>query len=261
MKQIHDYPYNVYYKDYFKRWNNSAAQYNFLRIQDEFATLCYALDIVNNYLDVEKLLGIPYQSLNFTLCPKNQLQKWLNINKIEYRELKSPWIPLSNTVYRKNWTNIELLNLIKNKIKYKPKGVIDLGAGEGNVSSCLSHLKIPVAYIDPFGLEYNKLLNQENIKEYKFFNEVEDTLHKYDTIILTSTIEHLPKDYIFEILQLCKGMRFVIVNTITHHPIQLSKDEKEHCTVIDNKFYNELIKTLNIEKVIYRQESHLVGII
>ena len=69
----HDYPYDIYTHDYFNSHKNEYSHKfgisydkNFLKIQDEFAALCYATSVCNSYPEVENLLGLKEnQSLLF----------------------------------------------------------------------------------------------------------------------------------------------------------------------------------------------------
>jgi 2-polyprenyl-3-methyl-5-hydroxy-6-metoxy-1,4-benzoquinol methylase len=169
----------------------------------------------------------------------------------------TPWKSIYDTMYREDWTTIDQIELIKNEINKKPKGIIDFGGGRGNVSSAISHLGITAGYVDPYGYEKNEIYNQENILSYDFFEEIIKDLDKYDTIIFCASIEHIPENYSKEIIELCKGMKLIIANTITYHPIQASGIE--HCTKIDDNFYDKICNTM--DSIIYRQGSHLVGII
>lgn len=258
-KYDHDYPFDIYTNEYFVSSGSNpgpkkyglAYDKKIIKIQDEFAALCYITGVAKNYSEVEQLLGLKNkQSLIF---PGELAARY------HRGQLPENWVGLYDSVYRDGWNYHHLLDLLQKDKNYtKPNGVIDFGAGRGCLSSMFSHLGSKVGYVDPIGLFPNDMLNQENIEQYAFFGDINDEdIDQYQSIVFCSAIEHIPVNVSHAVIERCKGKKLVIVNTISYHPIQESG--RDHCTLIDDNFYNVL--TDKVSKVLYREGSHFVAII
>tara|TARA_B100001123_G_C15192945_1_gene980171 strand:+ start:281 stop:1042 length:762 start_codon:yes stop_codon:yes gene_type:complete len=251
MRSRHKYPYKLYNKNYFERGYASEEFPTFLKIQEGFAALSYALGAVPSYHALEKLMGLePYQSMLF--------KGNINPNKKNYGSFPEGFKDGEDTLYKEGWTIIDQINLLKKHTKRQPKKVIDIGGGQGLLASVFSHLKTESTKIDPCPTKKYDLLDQSMLTSYPFVNPVFNTLSTYDTVIFCSSIEHLPEGYSFEIInKMSKGSMLIIVNSFDYHPIPLYMDE--HITLIDDNFFNRVTSNLGFE-VKYRENSHFVGI-
>ncbi len=151
----------------------------------------------------------------------------------------------------------------------KPKHVLDIGGGRGEVSLALSYLGIDVQMVE--SCKCAQELLQKTSKRLEIKNNVKlincnliEALEKInwkkiDTVIFTESIEHINKEEsnivfkrISKVLHKNKGY-LIITNWIDSYPI--IRNTNEHCSTIDNLFYQNI---LDHKKVICRNGSYLV---
>lgn len=169
---------------------------------------------------------------------------------------------------------VQLLSLLHgNDATRKPKSVLDVGGGRGEVSAAFAWLGIKVQEVEPhkdakqwchdtssrlFSLltsdGFHTLINTpvpECLPEIDF----EDL----DTVIFCESLEHIPEDCftpfwdkVGAVLRANHGM-LVVTNWLDYHPLHVSGPE--HCRLVDDALYAELAQG---GTVTYRRGSHLV---
>lgn len=266
MNSIHKYPYHIYKESYYNRGYAREAFPEFIQIQEGFAAFAYAFGAVENYNELERLIGLEnYQSLTFSGNPRNKIYKKFHKEYNPRRDFSffkdflADFLDGGDTVYKKGWTILDQIKIVLKNAKRKPKKIVDIGGGLGMLASMFSQCKISSTKVDPMKTREYKLLDQSKLKSYSFISEIEKDLKTYDTVIFCSSMEHLPKDYGFEILgKLAKGTMLIIVNSFDNHPIA-DIDGTEHITMIDDAYYRKVKEDLGFS-VVYQERSHFVGI-
>lgn len=159
--------------------------------------------------------------------------------------------------------------LFNNKVR-TPKGVLDVGAGKGDISVALSYVGIDVQMIEPSHAGCK--LVSETKKQFDMttadfdvierpFDQAMDYVNwgRVDTVIFCESIEHVEEeDFNRGFLKLEKHLfknkgLLIILNWIDCHPLPIIS--RYHCRLVDDKLYDELSKN---KKVIYRKNSHLI---
>ena len=207
-------------------WNKSV-----LKFGDNFAAILYAHDI-------------DYQSI--------------------YKYFPMVYFPTGKSGFTYYHVKDQIDYVIKNK-KRIPKNILEIGGGRGEISTTLHYM----------GNNVNSVEFQKNAKTWfdktsiKFFNkphkvnlinknikDVNINLNKFDTIIISETIEHIPEEHFntfYNNLILNFKGYFVITNWL--HMWPLPAINKYHCREINDKVFNEF--SVSCKKTKYRLYSHL----
>lgn len=155
----------------------------------------------------------------------------------------------------------------------KPKKILEIGGGRGEVATVLKYLGIDVVSVE-FSADADKLYKETG---NHFFGEtfvpvdpisksITDAIHdinlaEFDTIIMVESLEHIPEpafDPVWNaIVEKFHGL-FIVVNWIDYHPMYIGSyaSPQEHCRVIDDPLYDQW--TSQAKQCIHRNGSHLV---
>jgi hypothetical protein len=155
----------------------------------------------------------------------------------------------------------------------KPKKVLEIGGGRGEIANVLKYMGIDVVSVE-LGKDAERWYHETG-KHYfgpefepakpvvKSIGEVIDKLNleEFDTVLMVESLEHIPEtqfDPVWQSLkQKFKGM-FIVVNWPDYHPIWIGRDAtpEEHCRLVDDKLYD--LWTNEVKNCVYRNGSHLV---
>jgi len=155
--------------------------------------------------------------------------------------------------------------------KRKPKHILEIGAGRGEVTLMLSKMGYRVTTVDPGKdflelLEYSnkKLFPNEIITPYNIINMPLQlaTLDytQFDTILMVESLEHILAEHFDpewnKINHQFTGY-FIVVNWKRYHPIAVGQyaPPNIHCRRTDDALYDSFIKD---NKCLLKDGSHLV---
>jgi ubiquinone/menaquinone biosynthesis C-methylase UbiE len=258
---------NFYNQEYYCHGDsNNIYNKGCLKIQDEFAALCYAHGF-DKYWEVEKIMGIREEdSLRFYGNHHSINQLKCKTEEIVTRNL----ISLYDSVWIKGENISSQINKIELNKKRIPKGILEVGGGRGELSLVFANMGYLALNVEPSEKSHEMLEETKKIfniyKDVKIIKEINELQseeeNNIDTIIFSCSIEHIYKEDLYLILDRCyeilnktKGI-LIIVNTISYHPIFKDEDGQDHVTTIDDNFYDKISN--NAKKVIYREGSHLI---
>jgi SAM-dependent methyltransferase len=166
----------------------------------------------------------------------------------------------------------EQINYIKQTATRKPRSVLEIGSGRGEVSAALDSLGIVVQSIDVNASveQYHRTTSQIMFGKEStydlFIGDLDTTfdfldLSVIDTVILVETIEHIfPDEWdrfykkIKPIL-IANNCQLIATNEKWYWPLGHAGDCNEHVNKIDDDFYDVLCS--DAKKVCYRSTSHL----
>tara|TARA_R110000737_G_scaffold342465_1_gene367334 strand:+ start:114 stop:815 length:702 start_codon:yes stop_codon:yes gene_type:complete len=207
-------------------WNNGV-----LKFGDNFAAILYAHDI--NYQSIYK-----------------------DFSKVGFPSGKFGFI---------NYTVENQINYILKHKKRSPKNVLEIAGGRGEISTTLDYMGYKVTSVE----------FQKNAKKWfdntsqKFFNKpnkvnlineniknVDLDLSKFDTIIISESLEHIPEKHFRKFYNNLKNNfkgYFIITNWLYMWP--LPAINKYHCREINNETFDKFKK--DSKKTIYRFNSHI----
>jgi len=155
-----------------------------------------------------------------------------------------------------------------------PTGILDVGAGRGEVGLALAHIGYNVQSVEPSSL-FPELI-KDTQAHYGFTNktitintDLVGAMDKIDwetldTILFVESLEHITEaDFnlvypkILATLKKNKG-RLIIVNWIDYHPIAVGRyaPAVEHCREMNDELYDTLAK--DAKTTVFRKGSHLV---
>lgn len=131
-----------------------------------------------------------------------------------------------------------------------PRRVMSIGCGEGHLEEYLEGHGIEVIGVDPSPGA------QQLYRGHHLQGGVEG-IETVDTVVFCESIEHLPRGLIFSIWDRLPitGVRVVITNWPSYHPLVPSSDGWDHITRIDDALYDELSTGFYVR---VRRGSHLV---
>ncbi len=166
----------------------------------------------------------------------------------------------------------------------RPKLVLDVGIGRGELSALLNHCGIKCIAIEPAGVgpgimrETCRKYNCDEFPAERFLNTgLLNGLRRLrkegitpDTIILCESLEHIPRrefDKAFEMIRDMltgtvtgerrgRGGILIIVNWPDYHPIRPVRFDWNHVRTVDDQLYDELAS--RAARTIFRCGSHLV---
>lgn len=165
------------------------------------------------------------------------------------------------------------IDFIKKFATRKPKKVLEIGGGRGEVANVLGHLGIDVVSVE-YGADaelwYNKTGKKyfgENHQAVKpIVGDIKDVIHQldlseFDTIMMVESLEHIPKenfDPVWDKIVAEFHGWFIVTNWPDYHPIWIGRDanEHEHCRAVDDNLYNEWVS--QSRACLQRHGSHLV---
>jgi len=226
---------NEYRKDVLMTYDGSKHLERLcIKYGDALAGVCYAMDI-------------PYNKIT---------KQWPSVAQNEM------WI--GGNIY-------DQIEFIKQNAKRKPKHILEIGAGRGEVTLMLSKMGYQVTTIDPGKdfielLEYSnkKLFPNEQITPYKIINESLQLANldysQFDTILMVESLEHILAEHFDpewnKINHQFTGY-FIVVNWKRYHPIAVGQyaPPNIHCRRTDDALYDSFIKD---NKCLLRDGSHLV---
>ena len=207
-------------------WNK-----NVLKFGDNFAAILYAHNI-------------DYQSI--------------------YKDFPMVYFPAGKAGFTHYNVKDQIKYIIKNK-KRTPKNILEIGGGRGEISTTLDYMGYNVTSIE-FQKNVKKWFDKTSIKFFnkshkvnlinKNIKDVDIDLNKFDTIIISEVIEHIPEKHFNKfynnLISNFKGY-FIITNWLYMWP--LPAINKYHCREINDKVFNEFSRFC--KKTKYRLYSHL----
>lgn len=155
----------------------------------------------------------------------------------------------------------------------KPKSVLDIGGGRGEVAMAFAWLCVPVQVVEPH-VEAEWFLAQTANRLYDLSGAVPlcklikspcpeclDLLEldTVDTVTMVESLEHIPEDCFAPVWEQVKKAllknkgRLIVANWLDYHPLGVSG--AEHCRRVDDSTYDWLAED---GQVAYRNGSHLV---
>ena len=243
---------NIYVNNYFYRTHDSKSlEENRLRFGDQFSAICYTFGI--HFLDVfHQFKNITVRDFCWDL-PYPQ-----NAAFFEFE--------LINSLYKDN------------RYLRKPKSILEIGGGRGEVMAFLNYTKIKLPIFDyelqaldpaiEFQTMYDNTCNRlfecsltletiigtlkDKYREIKY-NEI-------DTVIMCEVIEHLTDEEFWKFLNYAlpcfrkNNTRLIIVNSWGYWPIE--QNGCDHIWEINDEVYDKIQKLA--KATIIRSRSHLV---
>lgn len=252
----------LYNNNYYLRPSNETLHAGLLRIQDVAAAVAYAADAASSWEEVERLMGVEGDGLEFQYCRRP--------NRSSEHTSKPTSRFFDNSTWLEGDTALAQVSRIFGASKRTPVLALDVGGGDGILSLALSHMGINVLCFEP-AAETDVVLSHAKEKTglddvwLRLVSSFEDLqkqdLSLLDTVTFCSSIEHIYQedwDSLFDLTVPClrrnRG-RLIIVNTPDHHPIVFAPPD--HVVGIDDGVYDKLISKLSAT-VRYRFGSHLV---
>lgn len=172
---------------------------------------------------------------------------------------------------------LQTLELLWNA-KRRPKHVLEVGSGRGEVSVALSSFAgIKVTSIEPSASFIDNVSWTENFFNTKVPNGLLDIrnvdirtfsesfeVDDFDTVIMVESLEHiLEEDFNIFYARMIEGLkktrgRLVIVNWPHYHPIAIGQyaPKEQHCRRVDDELYDRF--AADAYRQVYRFGSHLV---
>ena len=222
----------LYTDEHFKKSDgNCEWDYSVLKFGDNFAAILYAHDI-------------NYQSI------------YRDFPKIGFPSGKSGFI---------NYTVKDQIDYILKHKKRSPKNVLEIAGGRGEISTTLDYMGYKVTSVE-FQKNAQKWFDKTS---QKFFNKpnkvnlinkniknVDLDLSKFDTIIISESLEHIPEEHFKKFYNNLKNNfkgYFIITNWLYMWPLHAIN--KYHCREINNETFDKFKK--DSKKIIYRFNSHI----
>jgi len=178
------------------------------------------------------------------------------------------WLPTDDTKF------MDQLEWIGAGVTRRPKTVIDVGAGRGEICACFALDGIRAIGIDPSPgsakLFPQTMREWAGTDEYEFLNVgMADGMEALvdqgviaDTIVMCESIEHIPPSefeagwrLVKQMLRAANGL-FILTNWVDYHPIRPDRTGYDHIRLVDDKLYDSLSSSSKL--VVSRQGSHLV---
>ena len=234
---------NIYTYDYFQNadgktsWNTSS-----LKFGDALATLAYAHGIT-----YDAMMEYFPEIFNGSRSGRNESHNQRYIDK--------------------------QLDFLDAKATRRPKHVLEIGGGRGEVAAALHCLGVNVTSVEPgsgakqwyretgekfFGNGW-KNVEPINLSIDRALNWID--ISSYDTIIMVESLEHIPEEKFNpvwnQILKKFHGL-FIAANWIDYHPIAVGQyaSPQEHCRLVDDALYD--LWTSQAKQCIHREGSHIV---
>ena len=164
-----------------------------------------------------------------------------------------------------NYTVKDQINYILKHKKRNPKNILEIAGGRGEISTTLDYMGYKVTS-EEFQKNAQKWFNNTS---QKFFNKsntvnlinkniknVDLDLNKFDTIIISESLEHIPEKHFRKFYNNLKNNfngYFIITNWLYMWP--LPAINKYHCREINNETFDKFKK--DSKKTIYRFNSHI----
>jgi len=222
----------LYTDEHFKKSDgNCEWDYSVLKFGDNFAAILYAHDI-------------NYQSI------------YRDFPKIGFPSGKSGFI---------NYTVKDQIDYILKHKKRSPKNVLEIAGGRGEISTTLDYMGYKVTSVEFqknaqkwFDKTSQKFFNKSNKVNLinKNIKNVDLDLSKFDTIIISESLEHIPEEHFKKFYNNLKNNfkgYFIITNWLYMWP--LPAINKYHCREINNETFDKFKK--DSKKIIYRFNSHI----
>lgn len=164
------------------------------------------------------------------------------------------------------------MEFLTKNARRKPKRVLEIGGGRGEVATVLKHMGIDVVSVE-MGAEATKWYG---VTAYHYFGDtfkavvpvnlpIQDAianmaLDSFDTILMVESLEHIPAeafDPVWEAIRTRFHGRFIVVNWPDYHPIWIGRDAspEEHCRLVDDELYDQWCS--QAQSVYTRKGSHL----
>ena len=164
--------------------------------------------------------------------------------------------------------------LVKHRAR-RPRLVVDVGCGRGEISALFTHIGTESIPIDPaegaallIGETFNQFYNLApppnfiNKSVLPSLREIRKRGLMPDTFIFCESLEHIPRkemaaafEIIMDMLAATSGL-LIITNWIHYHPIESVDMSWNHMTTIDDTTYDLLAS--RAKSTVFRQGSHLV---
>jgi len=157
------------------------------------------------------------------------------------------------------------INFINKNKKRTPKNILEIGGGRGEISTTLDFMGYNVTSIE-FQKNAKQWFNKTSLKFFnkshninlinKNIKDVDIDLTKFDTIIISETIEHIPEkhfsNFYNNLILNFKGY-FIITNWLYMWPLPAINEY--HCREINDEVFNQFSNSC--KKTKYRLYSHL----
>lgn len=167
----------------------------------------------------------------------------------------------------------EQIDFLNRDATRRPKNVLEIGGGRGEVAATLHRMNIGVTSIE-FGEGANQWYQEtgkkffgddwENIVPLNESVEVAVNnldLTTFDTIIMVESLEHIPEEMFAPVWQKIVDQfhgLFIVTNWLSYHPIAVGQfaSPSEHCRLVDDALFDNW--TTQAQRCVFRDRSHLV---
>lgn len=167
----------------------------------------------------------------------------------------------------------EQIDFLNRSASRRPKNVLEIGGGRGEVAATLHRMNIGVTSIE-FSNGANQWYKEtgeqffgqgwQNVEPLNksvdvAINDVD--LKTFDTIIMVESLEHIPEEKFNpvwdRIVNQFHGL-FIVTNWLSYHPIAVGQyaSVTEHCRLVNDALYDQWIS--QARQCVFRDRSHLV---
>ncbi len=229
-----------------------------MKFQDQLASLAYSFGM-SSYWDIEKLFGLKqWDSMRFRHNANKGMPEHLDR---EFPKQVKDSILLDITLP-------EQIKRILSVATRRPKKVLDVGGGMGDLCICFSAIGIdsillePASCTDELLIERKAMLALPELMPIEIAHDpTEVSWQGIDTAIFCASIEHIYQedfipllDRIRDTLQATNG-RLIIAGTLNYFPIQTTG--RDHVAQIDDTSMDRVERTME-GTTAFRHGSHLV---
>lgn len=167
----------------------------------------------------------------------------------------------------------EQIDFLNRNATRRPKNVLEIGGGRGEVAATLHRMNIGVTSIE-FGQGADRWYHEtgeqffgqgwQNIRPLNKSVEVavnEVDLNSFDTIVMVESLEHIPEEIFAPVWQKIVNQfhgLFIVTNWLSYHPIAVGQyaSVAEHCRLVNDDLYDQW--TTQARRCVFRDRSHLV---
>lgn len=168
------------------------------------------------------------------------------------------------------YTITDQIEFVKKHAKRKPKKILEIGAGRGEVTLFLTAMGYSVTAVEP-SIDFLELIAQTNNKLFPNnpiggYDYINSPIHladidysEYDTILMVESLEHILAEHFDpeweKINNTFKGY-FIVVNWKKYHPIAVGQYARKeiHCRLVNDALYNKFSLDHTVK---VRDKSHL----
>ena len=176
-------------------------------------------------------------------------------------------------------SGLEQVRALMTGMTRRPKLVLDVGAGRGEVSALLNHCGIKCIAIEPASVgpdmmrETCQTYDCDEFPDKQFLNtglikglrRLQENNAVPDTIVMCESLEHIPKREFDKAFEVMRGMladaaggggMLIITNWPDFHPIRPMRFHWDHVRTVDDSLYDRLAGLAS--STVFRRGSHLV---